>query len=470
MAEGGHAPPNVQINPGNDFMQYMQMNANFMTSLSNHFALEQVKSTIHHFNGSSAKSFRTWLKDLRRAALERQPVDDQLMRSLVLMTTSDTASDFYYEIRTARPDITWEAIEGEFLERFSNFVDSQLSLQKLTKLKQERKQTLHAFAQQIKETAREAYDRCDYVSPIVTRQLRDIFIDGLKCHRTAQLLIREQVDDLDEALERSVRQELLQQTYKLRQVDIIDPHGREIENMEVDLIEKSDEDPENPEINTKLDELTASVSAIAQNFKKMQGQVLKGQNNEKTAQNNKKTDSGNNREKTQRERPKFRGNNNNRGGNRMGRGNPPVAPQAQTPIVHPTQYPEFVPGRQYHNTTQYDMQYAEGNYPRANYQSGQINPTYSNYANEQYQNVDNNNHNYPYTQPYNSYNNQAINQQVPASRPKQYRTKLPFTPDGRPICLHCEKPGHIKKQCWSAHPELRPQNGPQRNQGPQTKN
>ena len=104
----------------------------------------------------------------------------------------------------------------------------KLHCKKLSKLKQDHQQTLHSFAQKITETAREAYSEADYATAIVTRQLRDIFINGLRCHRTSQLLIREQIVDLPTALNIAVRQDLLRQTYKLREVDKIDGEGRHV--------------------------------------------------------------------------------------------------------------------------------------------------------------------------------------------------------------------------------------------------
>ena len=60
-----------------------------------------------------------------------------------------------------------------FSGRFANYVDAQIALQKL---KQDHKQTRHSFAQQITETAREAYREADYATVIVIRQLRYILL------------------------------------------------------------------------------------------------------------------------------------------------------------------------------------------------------------------------------------------------------------------------------------------------------
>ena len=54
----------------------------------------------------------------------------------------------------------------------------------------------------------------------------------------------------------------------------------------------------------------------------------------------------------------------------------------------------------------------------------------------------------------------TIKQQPAPVREKQKpRSRLRFTPDGKPICLKCNKPGHIKKECRS---------DPRRNNNPKT--
>ena len=216
------------------------------------------------------------MKHLRREALEKQPIDDQYMRKLVSRTVKESAADFWYEIRVASPNnITWAEIQDVFRERFANYVDAQIVLQKSSKLKQDHKQTLHSFAHKITETAREAYSEADYATAIVTRQLRDIFINGLRCHRTSQLLIRDQIVDLPTALNIAVRQDLLRQTYKLREVDKIDVEGRHVESMDIDTVERDDYNNENAPATIKdIRELSENIAAIASNFKRPRDNII----------------------------------------------------------------------------------------------------------------------------------------------------------------------------------------------------
>ena len=269
----GDATHNVQVHPKNEFLQYMQINADFMNGSSLQLDTSDVVSRTHNFSGNNPSSFRLWMKHLRREALEKQHIDDQYMRKLVSRTVKESATDFWYEIRVAKPNITWEEMLDVFKERFANYVDAQIALQKLSKLKQDHKQTLHSLAQKITETAREAYSEADYATAIVTRQLRDIFINGLRCHRASQLFIRDQIVDLPTALNIAVKQALLRQTYKLREVDKIDVEGRHVESMDIDTVERDDNNNETAPATIKdIRELSENIAAIASNFLKAQGQ------------------------------------------------------------------------------------------------------------------------------------------------------------------------------------------------------
>ena len=431
----GVAPPlaPVHLFPNRDLLQYMQISSDFMGSINNQLETSTLIAGIHPFNGSSAANYRRWRKDMSRAAIERQPVDHAFMRRLVTRTVTDIAADFWQEVRNNDPNINWPAIQDVFRERFSNFVDAQLSLQTLMKLKQERKQTLHAFAQKIIETAHEAYNDRDYATPIVTRQLRDIFIDGLRCHKTSQHLIREDVPDLPAALNRAVRQELLHQTFKVRQVNT-DSKGRHVEDMEIDTIEISEIESTNkeaPATQRQFEELSASVNAIAQNFKKAQGQFWKSENDKKeNGKEQGKTGNG--------------GNGNNRYQNRQGRNRnnhttqpPPAAPYrydtAPTPAPQYNSH-EFIPGNPYHG------------YPQSPPQQ------------TQYQHVPrayNNTNNYTYQPP----QGRSFQPQNTQQSQQNQRPRMKWTPDNRPICAHCDVAGHMRAQCWKLHSELRPARG-----------
>ena len=101
------------------------------------------------------------------------------MRKLVSRTVKDTASDFWSELRTQSLGITWSEIQKAFANRFRTFVDSQLAKQKLPRLRQEKRETLHSFGQRLLDTAREAYNDTQIASKVVCENLREIFLNGM---------------------------------------------------------------------------------------------------------------------------------------------------------------------------------------------------------------------------------------------------------------------------------------------------
>ena len=53
----GDSPQNVQVHPNNEFLQYMQINADFMNGLSRQLDTSDVVSRIHNFSGNNPSSF-----------------------------------------------------------------------------------------------------------------------------------------------------------------------------------------------------------------------------------------------------------------------------------------------------------------------------------------------------------------------------------------------------------------------------
>ena len=259
------------VNPNEQMLQYMQLNSDFMHNLSRQLTANDTASCIPVFSGGNAKQFREWIKTLDRIYIDNQD-DHVIMGKLITKTTRDLAADFYADLkRDAEAPLSWPETRDAFYARFSNYVDAHIAQQTLKTLKQERKQDLHCYAQKISETARDAYTPDELNNPIVIRELKNIFIDGLRQKKTAQLLIQEDVPNLQAALARAIRQELLQQTFQLRQVNTFDNDRRDIVNMEVDQVDQN-----NAELGTQPSvtpeqwtEMTNQVAAIASAVKQI---------------------------------------------------------------------------------------------------------------------------------------------------------------------------------------------------------
>ena len=75
--------------------------------------------------------------------------------------------------------------------------------------------TVEAFADKIRELAEEAYGP-DLGTSVVQKELRNIFVDGLKDGGIARRIIRIQPDSLVGGLDIAKREQLANKTFKLR--------------------------------------------------------------------------------------------------------------------------------------------------------------------------------------------------------------------------------------------------------------
>ena len=56
------APPHpVQLFPNNEFLQYMNLNTEFMSVINRQLETSEIVSQIHTFNGNNAASYVLWL-------------------------------------------------------------------------------------------------------------------------------------------------------------------------------------------------------------------------------------------------------------------------------------------------------------------------------------------------------------------------------------------------------------------------
>ena len=108
------APQPIQMHPNPDMLRYMQVNTEVLHDLSTQIQTKDLIDDIHCFSGNNASSFRLWLKEMKRASLEKQPVDNAFMTRLVARTLRGDASEFFVELRLANQNLTWAQIQEAF--------------------------------------------------------------------------------------------------------------------------------------------------------------------------------------------------------------------------------------------------------------------------------------------------------------------------------------------------------------------
>ena len=83
----------------------------------------------------------------------------------------------------------------------------------MPRLRQEKRETLHSFAQRIVDTAREAYTDTQIGSEVVSDIMREIFLNGMIDLKSSQRIIRESPKDLTTALDSAIKEEMLNESF-----------------------------------------------------------------------------------------------------------------------------------------------------------------------------------------------------------------------------------------------------------------
>ena len=154
---------------------------------------------IRPATGESYRIFRGWLKDMERCGAAVQ-FDDEKMKNLSLQTLKGAAAEFCARQCRQNPQITWPQLLELMRARFSDLADQQFAKQKLKKIRQSDGETVQTFAERVQELSEDVYTNAELQNPLVQRELRDVFIDGIKTDAIARRLIKERPQTLDAAI------------------------------------------------------------------------------------------------------------------------------------------------------------------------------------------------------------------------------------------------------------------------------
>ena len=244
------------------FMQFANIHQQHMSEVQRQLQLQSAVSSTHTFDGLSEKYFKKWLKDMDRLWLAHK--DDLFMRCVIFKTVKDLAADYWADVTTKTPTISWNDARDGFMSRFSTFVSADIAKDKLKNIKQHKGEELYAFAQRIGDLAKQAYEESVRDDPVMAQILADTFIDGLNAQNkaVARKLVKHKVSDIKEALDVAIEEQLLHKSYALRHIGTSEyADDRHIEPMEVDAVSKRSQNKELKQIKDQLASLTTAVKS-----------------------------------------------------------------------------------------------------------------------------------------------------------------------------------------------------------------
>lgn len=195
------------------------------------FGLQTAIASVPRFSGST-KAFKTWIKAVEHASagVEGGEAERTIVRKVLTQRTADGAvADYLLRLAVEHPQFTWPEYKQELTTRFGEVVDKAYAKSVLRKCKQKADESVYVYAERILDLAQDAYTAAQLTEPVVNAQLVEYFTDGLKSHRVARKVLREQPANFRDAIDVAGRENEILKQFSLR--------NRDDTPMEVDKVE-----------------------------------------------------------------------------------------------------------------------------------------------------------------------------------------------------------------------------------------
>ena len=185
-----------------------------LTSLAENMEARNIKDKIPIFDGTSKgpDKFHQWSKEIDRQKSIHN-LSDSALRKLVSCTVTGSASDYLGRLLTKNPNHTWTELKEFLKDRYANLCSSIVSRSSLQSIKQGPKESVQSLAERIFAASEISYTKEELESPIVTKELLNVFIKALKDDHVARRLIRRPPKSLDTALEIAIQAEIDNYTF-----------------------------------------------------------------------------------------------------------------------------------------------------------------------------------------------------------------------------------------------------------------
>lgn len=167
-----------------------------LNSISSSLATQGVSQIVPKFDGNK-KHFREWIKAINKyTQLARLPEDRKKL--VALQSSSGPVSGFITRYDAANPDASWDSLKKELVNRFSDVTDRYLAMSMLRTIRQKQEENIQIYAERLISLAEDAFD--NEGSPVIERQLIDIFVDGLRENSLKLKVLRDKPDTLQKAI------------------------------------------------------------------------------------------------------------------------------------------------------------------------------------------------------------------------------------------------------------------------------
>ena len=187
-----------------------------LTSLAENLETRNIREKIPTFDGTARgpEEFHKWIRELERQK-SIHSLSDSSMRKLTSCTVSGSASDYLGRVFKQSPDIQWSELKASLQTRYSNFCSSIVAQNSLQAIRQGPRESVQSLAERVITSSELAFSAEERESPVVVRNLINVFIKALKDDFIARRLIQKPPASLDKALEMAIETERNNYTFDI---------------------------------------------------------------------------------------------------------------------------------------------------------------------------------------------------------------------------------------------------------------
>ena len=196
--------------------------------LGSQLAFQNAHNCVSKFRGDKG-TVKAWLSEIERESKLTDDTDERRIK-LAYQSAEDIAGSFikrYLESNGGGLH-TWEELKTKLLSAFGATADANHALALLKSTKQKRQESIQIYGERLIMLAEDAFPKQDLDEPLISRQLIDCFIDGLKDSSIAKKLIRENPSKFTVALETASKEQII--------INRIERRGRVETDMEIDKV------------------------------------------------------------------------------------------------------------------------------------------------------------------------------------------------------------------------------------------
>ena len=192
---------------------------NRLDAMTHMLSAQSIAQLVQPFSGDPSK-FRGWMKDIEKFAIISGANDERKINT-AFQTSKGVVSDFISRFLEAAAlggnAPTWAELKRQLSLRFNDVADTQHALALLMKVRQNRGETVPAYAERVHVLAAEAFPNPITLQlPAVQTQLVGYFQNGLLHDYAKMKLMRSNPADFETAVQEAATEESLRRKFNLR--------------------------------------------------------------------------------------------------------------------------------------------------------------------------------------------------------------------------------------------------------------